>query len=1040
MDSQPSAPPVVTVVVATEQGDWFEETLAAVGAQDYPNQSVLVVDGGGGDPAPRVAAVLPDAYLRRPGNGSDFAALANDALETVQGAAFLVFCHDDVAPEPDAVRLMVEEALRSNAGIVGPKLVDWDDPKRLLDVGLAVDKTGASRPLVDRGELDQEQHDGVRDVFAVSSACMLARSDLFFTLGGFDPAMGDHGADVDLCWRAQVAGARVMVAPGARARHKEGGREATVDRHSVRLAARHRLRSVLKNYSVLHLLRVLPQAALVTVIEAVLAVSSRHYSRARALLGAWPWNLRRLGDLRLLRRTVRASRAVPDSEVRRLQVRGSVRMSAYLRRQLHAEDRARALVTAGQELVGRVGKGPAQAAAGLLLLLVLAFLVGSRQILGGRLPAVGQFAPLPGARTLLSHYLHGWRNTGMGAAASSPPAFAFLGLGGILLLGKVALLQKLLVIAAWPVAAVGAWRLGRPLQSGLGRLVLVVTYLAVPLSYNSLARGRWDGLLVYAAAPWLFLRIARLAGLHPYRRHEDDQPGAEDTFREDAEERPFEWRLAVIGLAVGLALVGALAPAVVVAVLLMSAGVLAGSLLTGDARAAARGLAATATAAGGAVLLLAPWSLEVLLGGGFETITGVAPSPADAPGLGALLRFQVGPLGAPPLGWAFLVAALLPLVLGQGWRLDWAVRCWAVVLLSVGVAWAGGRNWFPVRAQAADVLLAPAAVGLALAAALGAAAFEGDLSRYRFGWRQVASVVAGAAITVAALPVLIGAANGRWRLPSTELARSLAWMSPTRSDGSFRVLWLGDPEVLPLGTWNLGDGAAYGTSRDGMPVTTDLLPGAPSASTRRIVAALGEAQRGDTARLGRLLAPMAVRYLVLPRQLSAGDRRGTQRPPPAALAGALQSQLDLRLLPSDPAAVVYENTAWGPARALRPADDPVAAGLGTDGADLRGGRPVLEGVGPVQYAGDLPSAGRVLVSEAPSSRWELTVGGREASRETAYGVANAYTTSEAGSGVLRYRTPLWRYAALLVQVLLWVGAVRAIVGVRRRAGRGGRSR
>jgi cellulose synthase/poly-beta-1,6-N-acetylglucosamine synthase-like glycosyltransferase len=72
MDSQPSAPPVVTVVVAKEQGDWLEECLAALGAQDYPNQSVLVVDAGiGGDPAPRVAAVLPDATWPVSSNGTE---------------------------------------------------------------------------------------------------------------------------------------------------------------------------------------------------------------------------------------------------------------------------------------------------------------------------------------------------------------------------------------------------------------------------------------------------------------------------------------------------------------------------------------------------------------------------------------------------------------------------------------------------------------------------------------------------------------------------------------------------------------------------------------------------------------------------------------------------------------------------------------------------------------------------------------------------------------------------------------------------------
>ena len=224
MEPQPSAPPVVAVVVANEPGDWFEEALVALGSQDYPNQSVLVMDAGGdADSARRVASVLPDAYLRRVPTRPGFAAAANDVLQTVQGASFLVFCHDDVAMEPDAIRLLVEEALRSNAGIVAPKVVEWDHPDRLLEVGLVVDKTGACASVVDRGELDQEQHDAVKDVFAVSSTCLLVRSDLFSELGGFDPEMGDHGADVDLCWRAQVAGARVLVAPEAVVRHHNGG-------------------------------------------------------------------------------------------------------------------------------------------------------------------------------------------------------------------------------------------------------------------------------------------------------------------------------------------------------------------------------------------------------------------------------------------------------------------------------------------------------------------------------------------------------------------------------------------------------------------------------------------------------------------------------------------------------------------------------------------------------------------------------------------------------------------------------------------------
>ena len=84
----------------------------------------------------------PSFPARRENRG--FSAAANEALVAVEGASHLLLCHDDVAPAPDAVRRMVEEAYRSNAGIVGPKLVEWDAPDRLLQVGLGVDRFGAA--------------------------------------------------------------------------------------------------------------------------------------------------------------------------------------------------------------------------------------------------------------------------------------------------------------------------------------------------------------------------------------------------------------------------------------------------------------------------------------------------------------------------------------------------------------------------------------------------------------------------------------------------------------------------------------------------------------------------------------------------------------------------------------------------------------------------------------------------------------------------------------------------------------------------------
>src|SRR5205809_265976 len=83
--------------------------------------------------------------------------------------------------------------------VIDAKLVFWDRTGQLLSVGMAVDKLATPARLVERGELDQEQHDAVRDVFAVTSACMLVRADLFASVGGFSAVLGNAGEDIDLC-------------------------------------------------------------------------------------------------------------------------------------------------------------------------------------------------------------------------------------------------------------------------------------------------------------------------------------------------------------------------------------------------------------------------------------------------------------------------------------------------------------------------------------------------------------------------------------------------------------------------------------------------------------------------------------------------------------------------------------------------------------------------------------------------------------------------------------------------------------------------
>src|SRR5439155_18657224 len=140
---------------------------------------------------------------------------------------------------------MVEEAFRSNAGIVGAKLVDWDDPEHLRSVGGSIDKFGFAWPIAESNELDQAQHDAVREAFVVSTATMLVRCDLFADLGGFSTDIDGWGEDLDLCWRARVAGARTVVMPAAVVQHRERSELGDPTGRAHGLSLRHQARIML---------------------------------------------------------------------------------------------------------------------------------------------------------------------------------------------------------------------------------------------------------------------------------------------------------------------------------------------------------------------------------------------------------------------------------------------------------------------------------------------------------------------------------------------------------------------------------------------------------------------------------------------------------------------------------------------------------------------------------------------------------------------------------------------------------------------------
>lgn len=1003
------APAVVAVVVTRDPGPWLEETLAGIAASDYPELTVLVVDAGSGtDPTPRIAAVLPGAYVRRLPAGTGFAEAANESIATVEGGAFFVICHDDVVVEPASVRVLVEEAYRSNAAIVGPKVVDAEHPEVLLEVGFAIDRLGVPHSGIEPGELDQEQHDSVRDVFFVSSTAMLVRADLFAELGGFDPQTCPGGEDLDLCWRARIAGARVLVAPDARVRHHRRGRLRDGPTDAAALG-RHRVRALLTSYSAWSLAVVVPFALGLALAEVAAFVVTRQRGRARAVIGSWASPLRDLRAVRAARRAAQARRHVPDSDLRPLQVRGSARVRGYVTTQLHAEDRLRELSDRGRVIADRAGsraRDPAWMSVAVFVALVL---LGSRALVFGRIPDVGTLRAWPSVSGAGAAFLSAWREVGLGSPAPAPPLFALMSLLGAVLVGATALARTALVVGALPIGTLGAWRLGREV-AGRGRPAIAtgLAYGINPVTRNAIANGRFGPLVLAMLAPFAVHSLLAAAGLLGVPRKSGTR--------------------AVVLLGLLVAITTAAWPPALLLPLLVGMALLLAAPFVGDARAAGRALGVAVAATGVTLVVLLPWPLGYLTGSGRLAALGARLTPGLD--LGRTLRFATGPAGGGIPGWALPVAALVALALASGPRLVWATRAAFLALAAYALAWAPTRLSSTVAVPAPEGVLVPAALGLALALGLGVAAFREDVRRVRFGWRQVA--VAGGALALV-LPVVafaVASIDGRWDLPSRDWSQAVSWMRAQRADGSFRVLWVGDPDVLPLEPLRRGD-LGYGTTLDG-PGDARVLDAPPGGAGDRVLArAVDLLREARTERVGRILGSLAVRYVALPLRNGPGGARGRV---PAGLRDALDDQLDLVRLESVPDLAVYENRAWIPrtatfTRRSLPRGDPITASLALDPEAAR----------PLR-AGRATSQGSLLLADTYARRWRASAGGRSLPHRRALGWASAWPVPARARVTVAYGGQPRRYLAALLEVVLLALALAGRGPRPRRARRSPRTR
>ena len=170
----------------------------------------------------------------------------------------------------------------------------------------------------------------VSEVFFVSGCALLVK-EVLKNIGLFDKEYFMFAEDLDLCWRAQLVGYKVIVNRSSIIYHASGGSISggvvKTGRYSTNfrrifLREKNTLRTLLKNYDDVHVFRILPLAVALLLLESFFWLILFRPHVSLSILKAIYWNIQNFPDTFQQRKLVQSLRKSPDSIIRKKMIRG----------------------------------------------------------------------------------------------------------------------------------------------------------------------------------------------------------------------------------------------------------------------------------------------------------------------------------------------------------------------------------------------------------------------------------------------------------------------------------------------------------------------------------------------------------------------------------------------------------------------------------------------------------------------------------------------------------------------------------------------
>jgi len=223
----------------------LEKLFEHVAAQTHPIDRLIVVDNGSTDNSAAVAARAGASVIRL-GSNTGFSHAVNCGIRAVD-AEWIVILNNDVQPEPDWLRNLMETAMAKQAWFATGKLLDASRRDRLDGAFDAICR-GACAWRCGHGRLDSALWNTPREIRFAPLTAALVRTELFQRLGLLDESLESYLEDIDLGIRCAAAGLTGRYVPSAVAYHQGSATLGIWHPDTVRKISRNQLLIVAKHY------------------------------------------------------------------------------------------------------------------------------------------------------------------------------------------------------------------------------------------------------------------------------------------------------------------------------------------------------------------------------------------------------------------------------------------------------------------------------------------------------------------------------------------------------------------------------------------------------------------------------------------------------------------------------------------------------------------------------------------------------------------------------------------------------------------------